>query len=287
MRHDGRQPIQLRPLTIQRGFTRSAPGSVLIKAGSTTVLCTASIDAQVPPWMAGKGRGWVTAEYSMLPGSTSPRKKREIAKIDGRTTEIQRLIGRSLRAVVNLDALGERTIAIDCDVLEADGGTRTASITGAMIALIDALSTIPELAGRIGAAAGSGNAAGDSSGSVLSSSALSRSVSGSVLSEGSVLSAGSVHNGPVLADSVTAVSVGIVNGEPVLDLDYVEDVAASVDMNIVMTGGGRFVEVQGTGEEATFTQAELDVLLALGRQGIEQLRQHQRAALGNLWPFAG
>jgi ribonuclease PH len=191
--------------------------------------------------MVGKGRGWITAEYSMLPGSTSPRKKRDVLKVDGRTTEIQRLIGRSLRAIVDLDALGERTIAIDCDVLEADGGTRTASITGAMVALIDALGAIKELPDP------------------------SRSV---------------------LLDTVAAVSVGIVNGEPVLDLDYIEDVAASVDMNIVMTGSGRFVEVQGTGEEATFTQQELDALVALGRKGIEQLRDLQKVALGDRWPNA-
>src|SRR5438105_11316053 len=146
MRHDDRQPDQLRPIKITRGFTRTAPGSVLFQAGGTTVLCTASIDAKVPDWMAGKGRGWLTAEYNMLPGSTSPRKRRERdGKTDGRTTEIQRLIGRSLRAIVDLDALGERTLAIDCDVLEADGGTRTASITGAYIALVDGLNSIPEI----------------------------------------------------------------------------------------------------------------------------------------------
>src|SRR5204863_5376751 len=143
MRHDGRKADQLRPIKIKRRYTRPAPGSVLIQAGRTTVLCTASVEEQVPPWMKGKGRGWVTAEYNMLPGSTSPRKARDRGgKIDGRTTEIQRLIGRSLRAVIDLDALGERSVAVDCDVLEADGGTRTASITGALIALIDAVSTI-------------------------------------------------------------------------------------------------------------------------------------------------
>lgn len=239
MRHDGRADDQLRPIEITRGFTRPAAGSVLIRAGRTVVLCTASVENSVPPWMVGKGRGWVTAEYGMLPGSTSPRKKRDVAKVDGRTTEIQRLIGRSLRAVVDLDALGERTVAIDCDVLEADGGTRTASITGAMIALVDAIRTIPGLD----------------------------------------------PTRPPLSDSIAAVSAGIVNGRPVLDLDYVEDVAASVDMNIVMTGRGQFVEVQGTGEEATFTEEELQSLLGLARKGIRELRGIQKAALREAWPF--
>ncbi len=148
MRHDGRAQDDLRPITVERNFTRPAAGSVLITSGRTTVLCTASVDQSVPPWMAGKGRGWVTAEYSMLPGSTSPRKRRDVGKVDGRTTEIQRLIGRSLRAVVDLDAMGERSIIVDCDVLEADGGTRTASITGAMIALVDAIAHHSRLAAR-------------------------------------------------------------------------------------------------------------------------------------------
>ncbi len=176
MRHDGRKPDQLRPVKITRRFTRTAPGSVLFQAGGTTVLCTASVEPKVPDWMAGKGRGWLTAEYNMLPGSTSPRKKRERdGKTDGRTTEIQRLIGRSLRAIVDLDALGERTLAIDCDVLEADGGTRTASITGAYIALVDALKTLPLPLGE-----GRGEGAASK---------------------------------PVLSSSVAAVSVGIVEGE--------------------------------------------------------------------------
>ncbi|MGD9722202.1 MAG: ribonuclease PH [Pirellulales bacterium] len=238
MRHDGRAPDALRPITIRRQYTRPAHGSVLITSGRTTVLCTATVDAQVPAWLVGKGRGWVTAEYGMLPGSTNPRKKRDVGKVDGRTTEIQRLIGRSLRAVVDLAALGERSIFVDCDVLEADGGTRTASITGAMVALVDAIGTITDLPAS------------------------------------------------PLRDSVAAVSVGIVDGRPLLDLDYHEDVDADVDMNVVMTGGGRFVEVQGTGEEATFSEAELSQMLALARGGLAQIRQLQRESLGERWPFA-
>jgi ribonuclease PH len=241
MRADNRQADQLRPIKITRGFTRTAPGSVLIQAGGTTVLCTASIDPKVPEWMAGKGRGWLTAEYNMLPGSTSPRKRRERdGKLDGRTTEIQRLIGRSLRAVADLDALGERSILIDCDVLEADGGTRTASITGAFIALVDALASI-----KVGPSISS-----------------------------------------VLTANVAAISIGLVDGQPLLDLDYSEDVAAAVDMNLVMTGGGQFIEIQGTGEESTFSEYELAELVALGRSGIEQLTAVQREALGAAWPFA-
>jgi ribonuclease PH len=240
-RHDGRQANQLRPIKTKRRYTRPAAGSVLIQAGRTTVLCTASVDMQVPPWMAGKGRGWVTAEYNMLPGSTSPRKKRDRdGKVDGRTTEIQRLIGRSLRAVVDLDALGERSIVVDCDVLEADGGTRTASITGAFIALVDAIQTIKEFP---------------------------------------------FPDRSPLTTSVAAISVGLVDGKPLLDLDYEEDFAASVDMNIVMTGEGRFVEVQGTGEEATFSDDELALLIKLASGGIRQLRDIQRKALGKQWPF--
>jgi ribonuclease PH len=239
MRRDGRKNDQLRPVKITRRFTRTAPGSVLFQAGGTTVLCTASIDAKVPDWMAGRGTGWLTAEYNMLPGSTSPRKKRERdGKTDGRTTEIQRLIGRSLRAIVDLDALGERTIAIDCDVLDADGGTRTASITGAYIALADALNSLP-----FPLAAGRGEGAG--------------------------------------IDTIlrASVSVGLFQGAALLDLDYSEDVDAAVDMNVVMTGDGRFIEVQGTGEEATFSEAELQTLLALARRGIEELTKLQKTAL--------
>jgi ribonuclease PH len=237
MRRDGRKPDELRPVKITRRFTRTAPGSVLFQAGGTTVLCTAAVDPKVPDWMAGKGRGWLTAEYNMLPGSTSPRKKRERdGKTDGRTTEIQRLIGRSLRAIVDLDALGERTIAVDCDVLEADGGTRTASITGAYVALSDALAKI---------------------GSSFDPDRLP------------------------IRSTVAAVSVGLFDGEALLDLDYSEDVEASVDMNVVMTGDGRFIEIQGTGEEATFSDDELQLLLRLARQGISQLTQCQRTALAD------
>jgi ribonuclease PH len=241
MRPDGRRPDELRSLKIKRRFTRAAAGSVLIQAGRTTVLCTASVAPDVPPWMKGEGRGWITAEYNMLPGSTSPRKPRERdGKVDGRTTEIQRLIGRSLRAVADLQALGERSVTVDCDVLEADGGTRTLSITGAMIALVDALATIKELPDP--------------------------------------------KRYP-LRDAVAAVSVGLIDGRAVLDLDYREDFAADVDMNVVMTGSGQFIEVQGTGEEATFSEQELSALLKLARGGIRQLVDAQKSALGARWPF--
>ena len=241
MRPDGRRPNQLRPLKIKRRYTRVAPGSVLIQAGGTTVLCTASVSEDVPPWMKDQNRGWITAEYSMLPGSTSPRKRRERdGKVDGRTNEIQRLIGRSLRAVADLDALGPRTIAIDCDVLDADGGTRTAAVTGAFVAVVDALRTVKNLPHP---------------------------------------------SRPVLRSSVAAVSVGLVEGRAVLDLDYQEDVTAAVDMNVVMTGEGRFVEVQGTGEEATFDQEELSSLLALATRGIRELTDAQQQSLGKAWPW--
>lgn len=243
MRHDHRRPDQLRPMRVQRQFTAAPGGSVLIEAGNTKILCTASLDAYVPPWMTGQGRGWITAEYSMLPGSTSPRKRREREKIDSRSSEIQRLIGRSLRAVADLDRLGERTITVDCDVLQADGGTRTASITGGFIALVDCLATIPNQ---------------------------------------ELPHAGS----PFLRTNVAAVSVGIVDGEPVLDLDYAEDVAADVDMNVVMTGTGQFVEIQGTGEEATFSEIQLTQMLALARSGISQLTQLQSSILAEFWPFS-
>jgi len=240
-RHDGRRANQLRPIKIKRRYTKAAPGSVLIQAGETIVLCTASIEENVPPWMEGKGRGWVTAEYSMLPGSTNPRKRRERMKVDGRTTEIQRLIGRSLRAICDLEALGERQITLDCDVLQADGGTRTAGITGAFLALADAIHAIRK-----------------------------------------ELPFG--HRHP-LADSVAAVSVGIVEGKPALDLNYEEDFAATVDMNVVMTGSGQFVEVQGTGEEATFSEDELASLLKLAKRGITELTDLQKRTLGKQWPL--
>jgi ribonuclease PH len=232
---------QLRPLKIKRRYTGSAPGSVLIQAGRTTVLCTASVEPGVPPWLLGKGKGWITAEYSMLPGSTSPRKRRDREKVDGRTTEIQRLIGRSLRAVADLAALGERQITVDCDVLEADGGTRTASITGGFIALVDAIRSIQK-------------------------------------------EFPDPDRFP-LTDSVAAVSAGVVAGRAVLDLDYALDVEAEVDMNVVMTGSGRFIEIQGTGEEATFGDDDLAALLKLARGGIKQLTAAQRKALGRQWPW--
>ncbi len=230
-----RPPDSLRPIEITRGYLSGSPGSVLYRCGDTVVLCTASFQESVPAWMVGRGKGWVTAEYNMLPNSTSPRKSRERGgKIDGRTTEIQRLIGRSMRAIVDLEALGERSLTVDCDVLQADGGTRTAAITGGFIALADAVSAaLPESA--IGA-------------------------------------------GP-LRDSVAAVSVGIVDGIPYLDLDYPLDSRAEVDMNVVMTGAGRFVEIQGCGEEATFDHDQLQSLLGLAGRAIIELTQRQRQAL--------
>ena len=230
----------IRTVEVIRGFTNKTPGSVLYKSGETVVLCTASVDTNIPPWMEEDGKGWITAEYNMLPGSTSPRKKRDRKKVDGRTTEIQRLIGRSLRAVADLKALGPRQITVDCDVLQADGGTRTASITGATIALIDAIQSVKD---------------------DLPSDAFP------------------------LRDSLAAVSVGIVDGKPVLDLDYKMDFAASVDMNVVMTGKGQFVEIQGTGEEDTFSEDELASLLKLAKQGIADLTEIQKTTLGDLWPF--
>ncbi len=240
MRTDGRKPDQLRPLKFQRRYTRQAPGSVLVRMGRTTVLCTCCIDKKVPEFLEGKGQGWLTAEYGMLPGSTNSRKARDKGgKIDGRSVEIQRLIGRSLRAIVDLSKLGERTLWLDCDVLEADGGTRTASINGAYIALIDALTVFKK---DIGPASN------------------------------------------VVTGSVAAISVGLCSGAEWLDLCYEEDRDADVDMNLVMTGDGRFIEVQGTGEEATFTQTQLDRLLQLGQKGIQQITSAQKKALGAGWP---
>jgi ribonuclease PH len=241
MRSDGRRPDQLRPLKFRRRFTRQAPGSVLVQMGRTTVVCTCCVEKVVPPFLVGSGKGWLTAEYGMLPGSTNTRKARDRAgKVDGRSVEIQRLIGRSLRAVVDLEKLGEYTLWIDCDVLEADGGTRTASINGAYVALIDALTTSKQL---FGSAAG------------------------------------------IVRGSVAAVSVGLLDDLELLDLDYSEDKDAEVDLNLVMTGAGQFVEVQGTGEESTFSRSQLDRLLRLGKVGIDAITRHQRAALGTNWPL--
>jgi ribonuclease PH len=240
-RADGRRPDQLRPLKFRRRYTRQAPGSVLVQMGRTTVLCTCCIDQAVPPFLVGTGKGWLSAEYGMLPGSTSTRKPRDRGgKVDGRGVEIQRLIGRSLRAVVDLGKLGERTLWIDCDVLEADGGTRTASINGAYVAMLDALAARKDLFGPARA---------------------------------------------VVRDSVAAVSVGLVGEAELLDLDYGEDRDAEVDLNLVMTGTGQFIEVQGTGEEATFSRAQLDRLLKLGGLGVEAVTREQLRSLGANWPL--
>lgn len=238
LRVDGRTPQQMREVTIERGWSEQAEGSALISFGKTKVLCTASFTPGVPPWLRGQGKGWVTAEYSMLPRSTNERMQRESVKgkQGGRTHEISRLIGRSLRAIVDMKALGENTIVIDCDVLQADGGTRTASITGAYVALAEAI----EWARRQGHIA-------------------KKSVP--------------------LTDSVAAVSVGIVGGVPMSDLAYVEDSKAETDMNVVMTGRGGFVEVQGTAEGAPFSRAELDSLLDLAIVSTSELRALQQAAL--------
>jgi ribonuclease PH len=238
LRPSGRQPDQLRTIEIIRHYTKHAEGSVLIRFGETHVLCTASIEEKVPPFLKGKGSGWITAEYGMLPRSTGTRMDREAAKgkQSGRTQEIQRLIGRSLRAIVDLKQLGERSIVLDCDVIQADGGTRTASITGAYIALHDAINTL------------------------LSSGALSQS--------------------PLL-DSVAAISVGVYQGTPVLDLDYLEDSDCDTDMNVVMTGKGGFVEIQGTAEGVPFSQSQMSAMMDLAQHGIQQLSELQRNALAN------
>ena len=237
MRPSGRKPGDLRPVRLQRKFTKHAEGSVLVAFGDTRVLCTASVEERVPPFLKDSGRGWVTAEYGMLPRATNTRTEREAArgKQSGRTQEIQRLIGRSLRSVVDLSSLGARTIHIDCDVLQADGGTRTAAITGSFVALHDAVSWL------------------------LKKNLLSTS--------------------PV-RDHVAAVSVGMFDGTPLLDLDYREDSACGCDMNVVMTGAGNFVEVQGTAEGEAFSRKELDALLELAQSGITQLIGHQKSALG-------
>ncbi len=242
-RIDGRTADQLRPISIDRGWSKHAEGSVLISFGDTRVLCTASVTEGVPRWRKGSGLGWVTAEYAMLPRATNTRGDRESVrgKIGGRTHEISRLIGRSLRAVVDVAALGENTLVLDCDVLQADGGTRTAAITGAWVALADAV------------------AWGQRQGAIKGSK-------------------------PVLLDSVAAVSVGIVDGVPVLDLPYVEDVRAHTDMNVVVTGKGQFVEVQGTAEQAPFDRRELDALLDLALQGTAELTRRQELALASGTP---
>lgn len=233
-RRDGRKTNELRPTEFTRGYTKNALGSVLIRTGDTVVLCTACWEKGVPRWKEEQGGGWITAEYDMLPSATGERRRRNRTRIDGRTQEIQRLIGRSLRAVVDLHALGENSILIDCDVLQADGGTRTASITGAYVALCDAV----RLAIR------------------------KKWIAATPVKE-----------------AVAAVSVGKVGGRILLDLDYEEDVAAEVDMNVVMTGSGRFVEVQGTGEEATFSREELDKLLRCASRGVGKVVDAQKKAL--------
>ena len=235
-RSGGRRADALRPLRFTRGYTSHAEGSVLVEMGETRVLCTASVEEGVPPFMKGRGEGWLTAEYGMLPRATHTRSRREASegRQSGRTQEIQRLVGRSLRAVTDLAALGERTIKVDCDVLQADGGTRCASITGACVAVADAIAWCR--------------------------------------------ARGLVATDP-LRDFVAAVSVGIVGGEPVLDLDYAEDSGCDTDMNVVMTGGGGFVELQGTAEGAPFSRAEVDALLALASGGIRDIVAAQKAAL--------
>src|ERR1017187_7068729 len=240
MRPNGRKPDELRPLRFKRRYTRQAPGSVLVRMGRTTVLCTCCIEANVPPFLVGKGKGWMSAEYGMLPGSTNTRKARDKAgKVDGRSVEIQRLIGRSLRAIINLDKLGERTLWIDCDVLEADGGTRTASINGAFVAVIDALHSLKDKIPPIK---------------------------------------------EIVRDSVAAISVGLLDDVELLDLEYVEDRDAEVDLNLVMTGSGQFIEVQGTGEEATFSRSQLDRWLKLGKVGVDKIPAEQKKTLGTAWP---
>ena len=237
MRSNGRRADELRAVRIQRGYTKHAEGAVLVEFGDTKVLCTASAEERVPPFLKDSGRGWITAEYGMLPRATNTRSEREAArgKQSGRTQEIQRLIGRSLRAVVDTAVLGPRSIQIDCDVLQADGGTRTAAITGAFVALHDAVRW---------------------------------------LSEKKLISQNPIR------DHVAAVSVGMSGGAPLLDLDYAEDSACGCDMNVVMTGAGRFVEVQGTAEGEAFSRVELDALLGLAQSGISRLIQHQKQALG-------
>jgi ribonuclease PH len=236
VRRDGRRPADLRPIRLTRDFLRHPEGSVLVEFGETRVICTASLEDRVPPFLKGQGQGWVTAEYAMLPRATSTRTPRENRGPSGRTQEIQRLVGRALRAVVERAKLGERTFWVDCDVIQADGGTRTAAITGAYVALADA---------------------------------LERLVTANLLA------------GSPLRDCVAAVSVGVVQGTPVLDLDYAEDSTAEVDMNVVMTGGGEFVEVQGTAEQVPFGRERLNELLTLAEGGIRRLIALQRRAVAS------
>jgi len=240
-RSDNRADDALRPVRLTRGWAKHAEGSCLIEFGDTKVLCTASVDNNVPPWLRNSGSGWVTAEYGMLPRATGTRNQRDGSrgKPDGRTIEIQRLIGRSLRAVIDMKALGERSIVLDCDVLQADGGTRTAAITGAWVALCEALAKLKH--------------------------------------------GGALRAWP-LQDQVAAISVGIVGGHQLLDLRYVEDSRASVDMNVVMTARGQLIEVQATGEGATFSREELNGLLTLSQIGIGELCQMQREIVADIWP---
>ncbi|AIC99153.1 ribonuclease PH [Bacillus subtilis] len=242
MRHDGRQHDELRPITFDLDFISHPEGSVLITSGNTKVICNASVEDRVPPFLRGGGKGWITAEYSMLPRATNQRTIRESSKgkISGRTMEIQRLIGRALRAVVDLEKLGERTIWIDCDVIQADGGTRTASITGAFLAMAIAI--------------------------------------------GKMIKAGTIKTNPI-TDFLAAISVGIDKEQGILlDLNYEEDSSAEVDMNVIMTGSGRFVELQGTGEEATFSREDLNGLLGLAEKGIQELIDKQKEVLGDSLP---
>ena len=236
-RVDGRKPEEMRTVRMTKNFSKYAEGSVLIEVGDTHVLCTATVEEKVPPFLRGANKGWVTAEYAMLPRATDVRTNRERGKVSGRTMEIQRLIGRALRSVVDLEALGERTVVLDCDVIQADGGTRTSSITGAFVAMADALYKLVEN--------------------------------------------GQIKKFPV-KEFIAATSVGRVGEQMVLDLCYREDSSAEVDMNIVMTGGGRFVEIQGTGEEATFSRDEVNMLLDLAAGGIQDLIEIQKEALGSV-----
>jgi len=238
MRVDNRKPDELRPLTIKRFFTKYAPGSVFVETGDTKVICTATIEENVPPHVKNTGEGWITAEYSLLPSATPVRTSRESARgrLTGRTHEIQRLIGRSMRSIIDLSLLKERTIWIDCDVVQADGGTRTAAITGSYIALMDAVKWM---------------------------------MNNNIIKENPVL------------NSIAAVSVGVVNGIVLLDLCYAEDASAQVDMNIVMTGDGKFIEIQGTGEEYTFDDTQLEEMLKMAKKGILEITEIQKKALEN------